>query len=153
MRCDELSDDLAAAAEGSALLGRNERRHVERCLRCQAELVQYRRLLRTMRAMRTEVLEPAPGVLAEILANLEAAGERHADPLDDLRATGRRTSAACAAATAAGAAGAIVFAPGPGGSGGPLSLTGSPIGRWTGAGPRLARVADCFAGGSAPVGQ
>ena len=51
MRCEELSDDLSAAADGSALLGRNERRHVERCLRCQAELVQYRKVLRAMRAM------------------------------------------------------------------------------------------------------
>ena len=78
MRCEELSDDLAAAADGSVLLGRTERRHVERCLRCQAEMVQYRKVLRAMRAMRTEVLEPAPGLLSDILANLEAAGERRA---------------------------------------------------------------------------
>ena len=61
MRCEELSDDLAAAADGSVLLGRTERSHVERCLQCQAEMVQYRKVLRAMRAMRTEVLEPAPG--------------------------------------------------------------------------------------------
>ena len=35
------------------------------CLRCQAELAQYRKLLRALRALRTEVLEPAPGLLAE----------------------------------------------------------------------------------------
>jgi hypothetical protein len=109
MRCEDLDTDLSAAADGSVLLGRNERRHVERCLRCQAELVQYRRVLRTMRTMRTEVLEPAPGVLADILANLEAAGERRA-----IRSmiTGHRAAylGGLAAATAAGAAGAIVFA-------------------------------------------
>ena len=59
--------------------------------------------------LRTEVLEPAPGLLPEILASLEAAGERHA-----LRSmlTGRRLAYAggIAAATAAGAAGAILFA-------------------------------------------
>ena len=33
---------------------------------------------RALRAMRTEVLEPAPGLLSDILANLEAAGERRA---------------------------------------------------------------------------
>ena len=38
--------------------------HVDQCLRCQAELVQYRKLLRALRAMRTEVLEPAPGSVA-----------------------------------------------------------------------------------------
>ena len=109
MRCEELSEDLAAAADGSVLLGRNERRHVERCLRCQAELVQYRKVLRAMRAMRTEVLEPAPGLLSDILANLEAAGERRA-----IRSMiqGHRAAylGGLAAATAAGAAGAIVYA-------------------------------------------
>lgn len=109
MRCDDLTEELSAAADGSVLLGRDERRHVERCLQCQAELVQYRKLLRTMRTMRTEVLEPAPGVLAGILANLEEAGERRA-----IRSliSGHRAAylGGLAAATAAGAAGAIVFA-------------------------------------------
>ena len=109
MRCEDLSDDLSSAADGSMLLGAKERRHVERCLRCQAELVQYRKVLRAMRAMRTDVLEPAPGLLAEVLANLEAAGERRA-----IRSmiTGHKAAylGGLAAATAAGAAGAIVFA-------------------------------------------
>lgn len=109
MQCEELSDDLAAAADGSVLLGRDERRHVERCLRCQAEMVQYRRVLRTMRALRTEVLEPTPGLLADILAGLEEAGERRA-----IRSmiSGHKAAylGGLAAATAAGAAGAIVFA-------------------------------------------
>ena len=109
MRCEELSDDLAAAADGSVLLGRTERRHVERCLRCQAEMVQYRKVLRAMRAMRTEVLEPAPGLLSDILANLEAAGERRA-----IRSMiqGHRAAylGGLAAATAAGAAGAVFYA-------------------------------------------
>jgi len=109
MRCEELTDDLAATADGSTLLGRAERRHVERCLRCQAELVQYRKVLRAMRALRTEVLEPAPGMLADILAGIEEAGERRA-----IRSMIAGHKAAylggLAAATAAGAAGAIVFA-------------------------------------------
>lgn len=109
MRCDELSETLAAEADGTVVLARPERRHVERCLRCQAEMVQYRKVLRAMRAMRTEVLEPAPGILSDILANLEAAGERRA-----IRSMIAGHKAAylggLAAATAAGAAGAIVFA-------------------------------------------
>src|SRR3546814_2525195 len=78
MRCEDLTDDLSAAADGSALLGRNERRHVERCLRCQAELVQYRKVLRAMRALRTDVLEPAPVFLADLLAHIEESSERRA---------------------------------------------------------------------------
>ena len=109
MLCDDLSDDLSAAADGLFKLPPEARHHVERCLRCQAELVQYRRVLRTMRAMRTEVLEPAPGILADILASLEEAGERRA-----IRSliSGHRAAylGGLAAATAAGAAGAIVFA-------------------------------------------
>jgi len=109
MQCADLTESLAAAAEGEEVLGRPERRHVERCLRCQAEIVQYRKLLRTMRSLRTDVLEPAPGLLADILANLEQVGERHA-----VRSllSGRRIAyiSGLAAATAAGAAGAIVFA-------------------------------------------
>jgi hypothetical protein len=109
MRCEDLATDLSAAADGSALLGGDQRRHVERCLHCQAELVQYRKLLRAMRTMRTEVLDPAPGMLADILANVSEAGERRA-----VRSLiqGRRGAylGGLAAATAAGAAGAIVFA-------------------------------------------
>ena len=105
----DIAEDLAAAAEGDTVLGRAQRRHVERCLRCQAEVVQYRRLLRAMRSLRTDVLEPAPGLLADILATLEEAGERQA-----VRSllSGRRMAylGGLAAATAAGAAGAIVFA-------------------------------------------
>lgn len=109
MRCEDLNDALAATADGDAMLGRAERRHVERCLRCQAEVVQYRKLLRTMRTLRTDVIEPAPGLLAEILAHVESAGERQA-----VRSVinGRRIAyvSGIAAATAAGAAGALLFA-------------------------------------------
>ena len=101
--------DLSAAADGSTLLGGDERRHVETCLRCQAELVQYKKLLRAMHTMRTEVLEPAPGLLADLLANVSERGERRA-----IRSmiSGHRAAylGGLAAATAAGAAGAIVFA-------------------------------------------
>ena len=111
MRCDDLGDVLAATSDGSVSLDDATRHHVQQCLRCQAELVQYRKLLRTLRALRTEVFDPAPGVLADVLASLEEAGERRA-----VRSllTGRRAAyvggiAAAAAATAA-AGGALVIA-------------------------------------------
>ena len=82
---------------------------MEHCLRCQAEVVQYRRVLRALRAMRTDVLAPAPGLLPEVLAALEEAGERRA-----LRSllNGRRVAyvGGIAAATAAGVGGALVLA-------------------------------------------
>lgn len=109
MQCDEVAELMPGVADGTVLADRAARRHVERCLRCQAELVQYRKLLKALHALRTEVLEPAPGVLPGILASLEAAGERRA-----VRSmlTGRRLAYAggIAAATAAGAAGALLYA-------------------------------------------
>lgn len=109
VRCTDLGDQLGGVADGTHQLTRAERRHVESCLRCQADLVQYRRLLRTLRSLRTDVLEPAPGVLVDIFATLEHAGERQA-----IRGVlhGRRAAylGGIAAATAAGAAGALVLA-------------------------------------------
>jgi hypothetical protein len=109
VRCDDVAGELSAAADAGEQLAPATRTHVESCLRCQADLVQYRRLLRALRNLRSEVMEPAPGLLPEILAHLEEAGERHA-----IRAVlnGRRAAylGGIAAATAAGAAGAIVFA-------------------------------------------
>jgi hypothetical protein len=108
MRCDTIADTLAEAAEGTIVLDPASARHVEACLRCQAELVQYRKLLRALHAMRAEVLNPVPGLLADILATLEAAGERHA-----IRSmiTGKRVAylGGVVVATAAGATGAILL--------------------------------------------
>jgi hypothetical protein len=109
VRCDDVADRLSQVAEGSIRLDGAARRHVEGCLRCQAEIVQYRKLLRALHAMRTEVLDPAPGLVSDILAALEEAGEKHA-----IRSmlSGRRVAyvGGIAAATAAGAAGALVLA-------------------------------------------
>lgn len=77
-------------------------------LREQAELAQYRKLIRALRALRDDAIVPAEGVVDEILAYLEDATERHA-----IRSilSGRRGAylGGIAAATAAGAAGAIVL--------------------------------------------
>jgi len=107
--CGALADQLGGVADGTVALPRPARRHVESCLRCQADLVQYRRLLRSLRSLRTEVLEPAPGLLAEVFASLEHAAERQA-----IRGVlhGRRVASlgGIAAAATAGAAGALVLA-------------------------------------------
>lgn len=107
MRCDQIFATLPGFVDGSARLDRSERRHVEQCLRCQAELARYRKLLRAMRSLRTDT-GPAPdGLVGSILAHVEAAGERSA-----VRATltGRRAAyiGGIAAATAAAGAGAAL---------------------------------------------
>jgi hypothetical protein len=107
--CADIAAELSAAVQDGVALPGASRRHVESCLRCQADVVQYRKLLRALRVLRTETLQPAPGLLPEILSHIEHAGERHA-----IRGVlhGRRAAyiGGIAAATAAGAAGAIVLA-------------------------------------------
>jgi hypothetical protein len=108
VQCDQIADVLPEILDGSGRASSQVLNHVESCLRCQAELVQYRKLLRALRQLRTEVLEPAPGTMTGILAYMEAAGERGA-----MRSllTGRRAAylrGIAVATAAAGAAGAIV---------------------------------------------
>lgn len=109
MRCEDLAEQLPEVVDGPGALNEPANEHVERCLRCQAELVQYRKLLRALRQLGAEVIDPGPQLLASVFAVIEAAGERHA-----LRATltGRRAAylGGLAAATAAGAAGVLIFA-------------------------------------------
>ncbi|MDQ2826241.1 MAG: hypothetical protein M3Y04_04690 [Actinomycetota bacterium] len=107
--CDYVAEALPGIVDGFDVADLDLQRHVAACLRCQAELVQYRKVLRALHQLRTEVLEPAPGLLPDILASLEAVGERRA--MHHLL-TGRRVAyvGGIAAATAAGAAGAIVLA-------------------------------------------
>ncbi len=109
MQCDEVSSLLPQIVDGDSVADRRVQRHVESCLRCQAELVQYRKLLKALHQLRTQVLEPAPGLLTDILASLEAAGERRA-----MRSllNGRTAAYAggIAATAAAGAVGALLLA-------------------------------------------
>lgn len=71
MRCERARRRLPAVADGSAELRGPARAHVQRCLRCQAELAQHRRVLRTLRSLRDEQADPAPGLVAEVLAAVE----------------------------------------------------------------------------------
>ncbi len=105
--CATVADALPGIVEGETVADSTIRRHVETCLRCQAELAQYRKVLRALHQLRTEVLEPAPGLVPDILAAIGAAGERRA--MHHLL-NGRRVAyvSGIAAATAAGAAGAIL---------------------------------------------
>ena len=77
MRCDDLARALSATSDGEPLQGR-AKVHVDGCLRCQAELVQYRKLIKVLHTLRTEVLSPGPSLAADILEGLEHAGERSA---------------------------------------------------------------------------
>ena len=105
--CDEIADQLAAA-DISELTDRRTRKHVETCLRCQAEVAQYRRLLRALHALREDLIAAPHGLVGDIFVKLETAGERAA-----VRSllNGRRAAyvGGIAVATAAAGAGAAVL--------------------------------------------
>jgi hypothetical protein len=104
VRCERVRDLVPGLVDGSSVANRLTRAHVNRCLRCQAELAQYRRLRRTARSLEQERWVPPADLLDAVLAGLERAGDR----------TAARTRRAIAlaggmAATAAGAAGAVLL--------------------------------------------
>ena len=107
MQCDEVAQMLPAAVDGNVAVDLWVQRHIESCLRCQAELARYRKMLRGLQLLRTRYLEPAPGLLAATLAAIEVAGERQA-----VRSalTGRRLAYAGAIGGAALAASATAAA-------------------------------------------
>lgn len=109
MRCEEVANALPAIMDGTETADRRVIRHVDSCLRCQAELAQYRKLLRALHQLRIQQPAVPPGVVGEILAGLERAGEKRA-----IRSalTGRRLAYVAGlgvAVGAAGVAGAVVF--------------------------------------------
>ena len=110
MQCDDIARILPDAVDGGVAVEDSVQRHIDTCLRCQAELARYRKMLRGLHLLRTRYLEPAPGLVAQTLALIEEAGEREAR-----RAilSGKRMAYAGAiggaAAVAAGAAATVVI--------------------------------------------
>jgi hypothetical protein len=77
-QCEEIAALLPQAVDSADPVAIPIQQHIEACLRCQAELARYRRMLRGLQLLRTQYFEPTPGLLAATLANLTAAGERRA---------------------------------------------------------------------------
>ncbi|HUE60975.1 MAG TPA: hypothetical protein VMO88_15490 [Acidimicrobiales bacterium] len=105
--CREAAGVLPAIAAGEYPLGAPSPIgvHVRECLRCQAELSAYRRLLDQLRELRGDLESPPEGALAsllEALASESAAGTRWA-----LRAA--YLGGITVATAAAGAAGVLVW--------------------------------------------
>ena len=110
MRCDAVSLQLAEVADGLNDLAPDVDAHVSSCLRCQAELAQYRKLLRALTALRGHYLAPDETLLDEILDALRPPASVHR--MHRLHRRNRRAAyiGGIAAAATAGAAGAIVIA-------------------------------------------
>jgi anti-sigma factor RsiW len=102
VQCDHIRDRLAGAVDEVSAHDPAAARHVGSCLRCQAELAHYRRLLRTLRSLRDEPVPVPADLHAIVMARLDAGGRT--------QPWARRVAYAGAlAATAAGAAGAIAL--------------------------------------------
>jgi anti-sigma factor RsiW len=107
VRCDEIALLLPEAVDANRPVPSTVATHIETCLRCQAELARYRRMLRGLQLLRTQFLEPAPGLVTATLAAIGEASERRA--IHSLL-TGRRLAYAGAVGGALAAAGATAAA-------------------------------------------
>ncbi len=121
MRCDDVSVLLAGSADEIETLAKPAAQHLASCLRCQAELAQYRKLLRVMKTLRTDLLSPGEDLLTDVLELVRPPATVHSlhggKRVSGRGAERRRAyiGGIAAAATAAGA-GAIVLATRIGGS-------------------------------------
>ena len=108
MRCDVLAERFPAVLDDPTVLEPAQADHVGRCLRCQAELAQYRRLRRTMAAMATDRVVVPSGLATDVIVGLDEVLLRRARH----RTAGRRAAylGGLAAATAAGVGGVLVIA-------------------------------------------
>lgn len=107
MRCESVAADIPGVVDDPASLEGAARSHVDTCLRCQAEVAQYRRLARVLRGLQTQHVAPLDGLFDDIIAVLD-----DPDILKSGSRLGRRAAylSGIAAAGAAGAAGALVIA-------------------------------------------
>jgi len=109
--CDVVADELAAAAGGTGVLTPAVRRHVDRCLRCQAEAAQHRKLARALQSLGQDTLVPPGELIDEVLLTLDEV-DVEAGVLDHLRhhRAAYLGGLAAGVASVAGVAGAIVLA-------------------------------------------
>jgi anti-sigma factor RsiW len=71
MRCERVRELLPLVVDGSARANRPARAHIARCLRCQAELAQHRRVHRAARSLATRRRSGPADLLDALLAGLE----------------------------------------------------------------------------------
>lgn len=100
--CREAVDAVVQIAAGELDTEPGAAAHVRCCLRCQAEVAAFRRVLRIMRSMRQDLILPSAANLAEILTALDRAASEEGTPWALL-------AAYVGGLTAAGAAGMLVW--------------------------------------------
>ena len=84
-------------------------RHVAQCLRCQAEVAAYRRILRHLRSLREDETSAPPGAIADVLEALAAASLAEAAACTSRMVRAAYVGGITVAPAAAGAAGVLVW--------------------------------------------
>jgi hypothetical protein len=106
--CDRIAAVLPAIAAGEEPValpaGGDPEDHVAKCLRCQAELSAYRRLLDHLKGLRGDEVPPPEGVLSELLRSV---AEQRPAPTWAVKAA--YVGGITVATAAAGAAGVLVW--------------------------------------------
>jgi len=69
--CDAVAGSLPAYVAGEVDLDDASAAHLAQCLRCQADVARYRRMLRTLHALRSDPAVVPPGSLSALLAGLD----------------------------------------------------------------------------------
>jgi hypothetical protein len=105
MRYEEVARVLPGLADGDIAPEPEIQHYIDHSLRAQAELARYRRMLRSLAALRDEQLVPTVGLLDDILDALDHPGLR-----TTRSRTGRRLAVAGAIGGAAVAVGGTVAA-------------------------------------------
>ncbi|MHB8328763.1 MAG: anti-sigma factor family protein [Acidimicrobiales bacterium] len=76
MQCDDIAVVLPRVLDGTSRIEHRVVQHVETCLRCQAELARYRRMLRLLGQLRSEHPGVPPDAVGGVLLALhERAGK------------------------------------------------------------------------------
>ena len=76
MSCAEVARTLPSILDGASAAAEVVVEHVGTCLRCQAELARYHKLMRLLNQLRAHRVEPPPGAVTDVLAALEQAAQR-----------------------------------------------------------------------------
>ncbi len=108
MNADERARLLSEIADGTVSLEDELARGRGNDLRFQAELAQYRKLLKALHSLRSEVVDPGLELVDEVLVALDDGARR--SMLDAQSARKAAYIGGLAAATAAGVGGAILLA-------------------------------------------
>ena len=107
--CRLVAAELPGLAAGEPAIDERLARHVAQCLRCQAEVAAYRRILRHLRSLRDDETSTPPGAITDVLAALAAAGLEETTSSANRMLRAAYVGGITVATAAAGAAGVLVW--------------------------------------------